>query len=136
MKTWLAVVLLVAAVLASPAAGASRAARWFLVPGRSVSCEMGFRRPGLHPPTYVYCLAYKGGSPERTALSVQMNPSARLSICHGCIGNAPTPDPTLKAGHSISLGPFRCTALWNAVRCIVTKTGHGFVLRLHSLKRV
>lgn len=138
MKLRLAVVVVIAAALASPAAGSSQAARWFIVPGDKVNCELGLHRPGMHPATYVWCLAYKGGSPERTARAVRMNASAKLSFCRGarCIGNSPVGTPTLKLGHSIHVGPFRCTALRNGVRCVVVKLGHGFVLRLHSLKRV
>jgi hypothetical protein len=68
-----------------------------------------------------------------------MDASARLTVCHGlkCIGNTPDRTPTLKAGHSISLGPFRCTSLRKGgVRCLVTKLGRGFRLGARGLKRV
>jgi len=140
MKLRLAlVVALGAGALAAPAAGSSTAARWFVTPGKSgVSCELGLNRPSTHPATYVWCLAYRGGRPYRTAVAVQMTASAKLEPCHGlrCIGNDPTPDPVLKVGHSIDFGPFRCTSLRRGVRCTVRELGHGFRLSTHGLTRV
>jgi len=71
-------------------------------------------------------------------MAVTMRPSGKLKACHGlrCIGNSPVGTRKLAAGHSITLGPFRCTSLRVGVRCVVTKLGHGFRLSAHGLKRV
>jgi hypothetical protein len=129
--------IVVAAVVAAPAAGSSTAVRFFITPGKNVNCELGLNRQGMHPGTYAWCLAYRGGSPYRTAVAVQMDASAKLKPCHGlkCIGNGPG-QPTLKVGHSIDFGPFRCTALRKGVRCIVSKLGRGFRLSTRGLVRV
>ena len=121
-------------VLASSASGATTSAHWFVTPGKNVSCELGFHRPAPAG-TYVWCLAYHGGKPYKTARAVQMNSAAKLTVCHGlrCIGNSPVGTPTLPVGHSIDLGPFRCTALHPGVRCIVRNSGHGFRLTVHRI---
>lgn len=124
-----------AGVIAVPAPGSVGAARWFFTPGRSgVSCQLEVRRPT----TDASCLAYQPGSPYRTAVAVTMSASGKLSICRGlrCIGNAPEHTPTLAAGRSIELGPFRCTSLTAGVRCIVTKLGHGFRLSTLGVNRI
>jgi hypothetical protein len=132
------VVAVGAAVAASPAVGSRTAARWFFTPGKVVHCELGLNRHGLHPPTYVFCLAYRGGRPYRTARAVTMNTAGALTVCHGlkCIGNSPVSTVMLKAGHSIVVGPFRCTSLRPGVRCVVTKLGRGFRLSARGLRRI
>lgn len=139
MKSCLLVASLVAVgALAAPAPGSNVSPRWFVTPGQNVSCELGLDRHGSSPVTYVFCLAYRAGSPYRTAVAVRMSGTARLTVCHGlpCIGNHPPRVPTLKAGRSIRLGPFRCTSLHKGVRCIVTRLGRGFRLSTGGLERV
>jgi hypothetical protein len=139
VRARLAVAVVVASgVLVAPASGSSAAARWFVTPGNQVSCELGLGRPHMHPGTYVWCLAYRGGRPYKTARAVRMNSSAKLSVCRGlrCIGNSPVGTPVLKVGRSIDFGPFRCTSLRQGVRCIVAKSGHGFRLTLRDLTRI
>ena len=126
-------------VLVAPAAGSSTSARWFITPGKNgVSCELGLRRPYIHPGTYVWCLAYRGGRSYKTARAVQMSSTAKLSVCRGlkCIGNNPDHDPTLRVGRSIDFGPFRCTSLTEGVRCVVPRLGHGFRLSRGRVKRL
>lgn len=128
---------LAAGALAAPASGSHAAARWFVTPGKNVSCELGLRRPA-GAGTYVWCLAYRGGQPYRTARAVRMNSSAKLTECHGlrCIGNSPVGTPTLPVGHSIDLGPFRCTSLRPGVRCVVKSSGHGFRITVHRITHI
>jgi hypothetical protein len=111
--------------------------RFFFTSGpNGASCEIDFDMPDLG--SEVWCLSYAGGRPYRTALAVAMSRSGKLRPCHGlgCIGNAPLQTPTLRYGKSVILGPFRCTALRAGTRCVVTKTGRGFLLGAHRLKRV
>jgi hypothetical protein len=130
--------LVAAAVLAAAAPGSNTAARWFVTPGKNVSCERGLDRHGTGPVTYVSCLAYRAGSPHRTAVAVRMSGTGALTLCHGlpCIANIPDRVPTLRAGHSIRFGPFRCRSLRKGVRCVVTRLGRGFLLSTSGLKRV
>jgi hypothetical protein len=127
-------VVVTAAALATSASGSSQAVKWFVTPGKNVNCEMGLKRPGLQPRTYVFCLAYRDGNPERTARAVSMNTSGKLKVCRGCMSNSDGPI-TLKVGHSIALGPFLCTSLRPGVRCIVKRSRHGFRLSLRGLRR-
>jgi hypothetical protein len=139
MRSRLLVASVVAAgALAAPAAGSNVSPRWFVIPGRSVSCELGLDRHGSSPVDYVFCLAYRLGSPYRTAVAVRLSGSAGLTVCHGlpCIGNTPRHVPTLPVGHSIRLGPFRCTSRRRGVRCTVTRLGRGFELSAAGLRRV
>ena len=147
--------LLPAALLLVAAAGCGRAAhqvqprpqgrststsgsqRFFLTPGRNgASCEMDVGTPGL--PTEVWCLsAVRSLSEAHRAIAVSLRASGRIKVCHGlrCVGNGPD-EPKLRYGHSISLGPFRCTSLRTCVRCVVKELDHGFLLHRHSVTRV
>jgi hypothetical protein len=71
------------------------------------------------------------------ALGATLTPSGPLVICHGlkCVSNAPQHARTLRYGHSISHGPFRCTALRRGVHCVVRKLGYGFLLSAHRVTR-
>ena len=122
-------VCLAAAALAAVFAGPARSAtaRWFVTPGPDgASCEIDVARPT----TSVYCLVYRGGRPYATAVAGELTVAGRLRICHGlrCIGNTPEGTPTLAAGRSLRVGPFRCTSRRAGVRCVVVDTGRGFSL--------
>jgi hypothetical protein len=51
------------------------------------------------------------------------------------MSNGPLGIPLLY-GRSISAGPFRWTALRGAVRCVVEKTGRGFLLSAARIEPV
>jgi hypothetical protein len=109
-----AAAIVTAGGLAAAASASTVSPRSFVTRGPSgVSCELGLDRHSSRPVNYVACLAYRLGSPDRTAVSVRMSGTGALTVCHGrpCIGHSPDHDPALKAGHSIRLGLFRCTAL-------------------------
>jgi Family of unknown function (DUF6636) len=42
---------------------------------------------------------------------------------------------TLGYGKSVRLGPFRCTSRRIGMRCVVMRSGHGFVISRARLKR-
>lgn len=89
-------------------------------------------------PTSVWCLSSVRSIAEaRRAIAVRLQASGRIKVCHGlgCVANGPE-NTLLRYGHSIFLGPFRCTSLRTGVRCVVTKLGHGFLLRRHSVTKV
>ncbi|HKD95230.1 MAG TPA: hypothetical protein VKB43_11035 [Gaiellaceae bacterium] len=108
--------------------------RFFFTPGRNgASCEIDFDMPEL---SEAWCLAYQSSRPERTALAVALRPDGTIKVCHGCVGNAPDQTQTLRYGQSVSLGPFRCTALRAGVRCVIRKSGHGYLLGIQRLRRI
>jgi hypothetical protein len=130
-----AVGTLLALVVAAPA-GAAVQQRFFLTPAPlRASCEIDAGVPGL--PTTAFCLADPGSIPSR-AVSATLSASGAVRSCRGvrCLGNAPEHTPVLATGRSATLGAFRCTSLVAAVRCVVAKTGRGFVLRASGVRRL
>ena len=120
-----------ALVAASPAlASAKGIQHFFFGPGVTTSCELDIGVPGIG--TSVYCQTYPHTE------SVILRATGQLTICHGIkrIGNPPDQIPTLVYGSSISGGPFRCTSKRAGVQCVVTRTGHGFLIAPTSIKRV
>jgi hypothetical protein len=128
-STVAAVVVLVAAALAVPTAGAAGHQRFFFTPAPlRASCEVDVGMPGI--PSAASCLVL-AKNPSKI-VSVTLGASGVLHVCHGvaCAANPPEHVPTLAVGHSVALGPFRCSSLaGGAVRCVVAPTGKGFVLR-------
>ena len=126
-------IAILAAVLAALALAGSVMAgeqHFFFAPGVTTSCEMdsGMRTIG----TSVYCQT----APHYE--SVILRPSGKLTICHGvkCIGNPPEGVPTLTYGAWLDGGPFRCTSLKAGVKCVVRKTGKGFLISPTTIKRI
>jgi hypothetical protein len=114
----------------APAAAAAGAQHFFFAPGVTTSCEVDVAMPGLG--TSAYCQTYPHTE------SVILHANGKLKICHGitCIGNPPDGVPTLVYGASLNYGPFRCTSLHAGVRCVVRKSGKGFLIAPTSIKRV
>ncbi len=88
-------------------------------------------------PTSVWCVEELKVPPSK-ALGVTLTRKGHLKICRGekCVGNPATDTPTLRYGHAISLGPFRCTSLRAGVRCLLKRTQRGFLLSAHRVERV
>ena len=135
MSRWL--VLGVALALVAPSvAGAAQPAKpqgiqhFFFAPGTTTSCGMALDVPKFG--TAAYCQTYPH------AESVVLRPTGKLSICHGikCIGNPPDQVPTLVYGSWLTLGPFRCDSTHAGVKCVVVKTGKGFLISPTKIKRV
>jgi hypothetical protein len=107
------------------------------------NCEIDVA-PYVGPVTQVYCLSGlsrpDGSFREHTAICATLSKSGRLRISHlgpNCsVGNAYLGAPTVRYGQSIPFGPFRCTALRAGTRCIVKKTGLGFLLTNRHGERV
>ena len=114
---------------AGPAAAAGEQ-HFFFAPGVTTSCEVDVAMPKLG--TTAYCQTYPHSA------SVVLHPSGKLAICHGikCIGNPPDGIPTLTYGAWLDYGPFRCTSLKSGVKCVVRRTGRGFLISPTSIKRV
>lgn len=112
---------------------------YFSTPGpNSVGCDMGVG-VGLPERNFVYCLQYNYPKPERTAVTVNMNRSGHLTVCHGarCIGNMDARHVRrLRVGETVRLGPFRCTALEAGVACRTARTSTGFSIRDGHVQRI
>lgn len=115
------------------------AQRTFFTPGaHGASCEIDVYSPVL--PTSAFCVMERGLTvkTESRAICVTLRPSGRIVAERGgrCVGNPPFPNPTVQYGHSVSLGPFRCTSLPAGVLCVVITTGRGFFLTPHHLTQL
>lgn len=115
--------------LTLPAAGAG-VQHFFFAPGNTTSCELDFAMPGIG--SIAYCQTYPH------AESATLRPSGKLAICHGlkCVGNPPDQVPTLVYGATLSAGPFRCSSLRSGVKCVLAKTGHGFLITATRITRL
>jgi hypothetical protein len=111
-------------------------AQAFVTPGpNGASCEIDVIVPNL--PKRTWCVVEPPKVKASKAIGATLTPSGYLVICHGlkCVGNAPEQTRTLRYGHSISVGPFRCTALRRGVHCVVKKLGYGFLLSADRVTR-
>jgi hypothetical protein len=108
----------------------------FVTPGpNGASCEIDVMVP--FSPKKTWCVVEPPKVSASKAIGATLFPSGRVVACHGlkCVGNAPEGARTLHYGHSISAGPFRCTAHRSGVRCVVRKLGYGFKLSRRGLIR-
>jgi hypothetical protein len=53
-----------------------------------------------------------------------------------CLGNEPENAFTLRYGRSIRVGPFRCTSRTDGIRCVVIRTGRGFLINRAGVTRL
>ncbi len=124
---------MLAVCLGALCAGAASAGEqhFFFAPGVTTSCELDLAMPKLG--TVAYCQT----APPH-AESVILHTNGKLTICHGvtCIGNPPEGVPTLTYGAWLDDGPIRCSALKAGVRCVVRKTGKGFLLSPSRIERL
>ena len=121
--------VVVAAAVAAPSALAG-SVQTFYSPTGNIACEIGVNRPGIG--SYAYCQTF------RPARSVRLSRGGALHVCSGggCIGDPAEDAWTLGYGESETLGPFRCTSLTSGMRCVVRRTGHGFLIRKAGVRRV
>jgi hypothetical protein len=85
-------------------------------------------------PKKTFCVVEPPEVRASKAIGATLLPPGHLVLCHGSkrVGNAPE---DARYGHSISVGPFRCTALRRGVHCLVKKLGYGFLLSAHRVTR-
>jgi hypothetical protein len=126
-----AAALLAMALLTGSARGATASSRSFITPGSNgASCDLVATSAscGVGPPRV----------PAQDAVKVVLTPSGKMTACYGngCTASPPAKTPTLAYGHAIALGPFTCTSEQAGVRCVVTKTGHGYLLGRRGFKKV
>jgi hypothetical protein len=62
-------------------------------------------------------------------------PGARGPSAAPCGCDEPVP-PRLEHGRAISYGAFRCLSLEAGVRCVVSRTGNGFLINRDGVTRV
>jgi hypothetical protein len=53
----------------------------------------------------------------------------------GCVSDAIDPGRVLSYGESIARGRFRCRSRRSGMRCVNTRTGHGFALSRERVRR-
>jgi sugar lactone lactonase YvrE len=101
----------------------------FYSPSHNLSCEMADRDTRG---SYVYCQSVK--APK----SVRMTVDGRLKICRGtrCLGNPAQSTPALGYGRKITIGRFGCISQRTGVKCTVTRSGKGFLIRRSGVRRV
>jgi len=72
---------------------------------------------------------------------VRMLPNGSLKICRGGLrctsdfGERPTPRK-LVYGAQVTVGRFRCSSLRSGMRCVVIRTGKGFLINAAGVARV
>lgn len=72
---------------------------------------------------------------------VQMNATGRLRICRGSLrcsadfGERPVPRK-LAYGKEVAVGRFRCSSQRSGVRCVVARSGKGFLINAAGITRV
>jgi hypothetical protein len=116
---------LVLGVATAPAQGARTSAEFFS-PSGNIACEM--------ETTFVICLLMNPPFHKAT-----LNRRGHTAICNGlkCSGDlGEGKHGTLRYGHSITVGRFRCTSRSTGMTCKVVKTGKGFRLNRTGVKRV
>lgn len=100
--------------------------RWIETPGAAVECWMN---QGKSTETFASC------GTKRPLQAATVYPDGHVLACYGttlrtgqCLMNAPARTPTLAYGRAVVLGPFRCRSLRTGVRCVVIRSGHGFLI--------
>jgi hypothetical protein len=116
---------LLVAVAWAPVSNAT--VKWFHSPSGNIACEVSVGRPNG---TYALCTSDK--PPQRAVLKANGHTSVCVRI--RCLSNAPLKSFKLAYGTSIRLGPFRCTSRRDGVRCLVVRTGRGFLISRETIQ--
>lgn len=119
----LAALVIVTGASASPS---SRDAQWFHSPSKNIYCEVLARSAS---DTHAFCGTWH---PNRC---VSLKANGRMSVRRPCYSNSPENAYTLRYGRSVRVGPFRCTSRRDGMRCVVLRSGRGFLISRESLKR-
>jgi hypothetical protein len=124
MRTTLAVAALLAALLAGTA---EAKVRWFHSPSGNIQCQVS-KADGTYK-TEAFCQTF---DPPRT---VTLHRSGKSTRCgSSCVGNGPEDAFTLEYGHSVRVGPFKCTSRTWGMRCVVRSNGHGFTISHQAIR--
>ncbi|HTY96032.1 MAG TPA: hypothetical protein VMB91_03260 [Solirubrobacteraceae bacterium] len=115
---------------AATASGGGRTAAEFFarISGKTVTCAMYDGRGGRS----TLCETVRPGfeakatlEPSGTVKACSVKASTLANRCD--LGNAGVGTPTYRSGRTVTVGRFRCQVLSGGVRCVVTKTGRGFM---------
>ncbi len=107
-------------------------------PNRNVGCELSAAQGSTAP--HVLCESYGAAVSQK----VTMSAGGKVQICtqHGGAqntcdqGNFGEGTPTYKVGRQVTVGPFRCKVQRSGIRCVVMKTGKGFLIAKTRTTRV
>ena len=88
----------------------------------------------------VICASSTGGDPNLFQ-EAKLVRGERVKICTdspGCpwIFDDPEPGPILGVGQHVTRRPFRCRVLDAGIKCVVIKTGKGFLINPNEAVRV
>jgi hypothetical protein len=108
--------------------GSTRHQRFFFSPSGNIDCEID---SGKQVGTRAFCQTSK---PPQSAT---LHRDGNLTKCRalGCLSNAPEHTPTLHYGRKVTVGPFRCASLRKGMRCVVIRSGHGFLIGRSGIAR-
>ena len=110
----------------TPAKGKARTAAEFFSPSRNLGCEVSDDVNGAR----AACLSF------RPPLDVTMGLDGRLKICRGCTGNLGEGAFVLAYGKQVTIGRFRCFSMRSGMKCIVIRTGKGFMINAAGVTKV
>jgi hypothetical protein len=110
------------------AGSASAKVRWFHSPSGNIQCQVSANDARGNS---AYCQTF-----ERPQ-SVTLRRSGKMDLCRGikCLGNGPEDAFTLLYGHSVRVGPFRCTSLKRGIRCRLIARRTGFLINRNHVRR-
>ena len=103
--------------------------RWFHSPSGNLQCEVS---ADAAQGTRAYCLTFD----RPRSVTLRRNGSMKVCRGHRCLSNGPEDAFTLRYGRSVRVGPFRCTSLERGMRCVVLRSGRGFLLSKERLQRL
>jgi hypothetical protein len=105
----------------------------FYWPGRKLHCEMTDDSANPNRP-HVWCVTVSA----RHGVNLEL--SGKVTVCTGqgagCLGTVPASSPTLAYGRQVTVGRFRCFSQRAGVKCIVIRSGKGFLFNGTSVRRV
>jgi hypothetical protein len=118
----------------TPARSSRRDAAEFYAPHAVGRIECGVYLDDVH------CQSERASGPFFAQVA-EMSPDGEPTFCStrslrrlSCdLGNAGEHTPTLQVGHSVTVGPFRCTMLHSGVKCTTGMGGKGFLLTPHQM---
>jgi hypothetical protein len=107
-------------------------------PNRNVGCEL--RAAQGSTPARVVCESY--GATVGQTVTMSAGGDVRICTQHGSAQNTCAQGdfgegtPTYEVGRQVTVGPFRCRVERSGIRCVVTKTGKGFLIGKTTTTRV
>jgi hypothetical protein len=101
-------------------------------PSGNLSCGMADPAPGGSD---VFCISVKKRHSVHLGLNGKLRICRRLLRCTGNFGETPRPQK-LPYGRQITVGRFRCLSLRSGIKCIVIRSGKGFLINAADVTKV